>query len=364
MEQHTNRIRSLLGSFTAAALCAAAVVIVSGGSAAASSQGGQTNRGGRTSHTTRETSQGNHAPATPPYALGVYSGPGDVAGTSAFASGTNRPVTYAMDFFAGTTWSTIEHPQSVLASWYGKGYSMVWGLPMLPNKGRATLAKGATGAYNQYFARVASAMVTAGQGSSIVRLGWEFNGIWFPWGAGGHAAQFVAYWRQIITTMRSVPGANFRFEWNPSRGDLGAGNLASFYPGNKYVDYVGLDVFDVEWQSYPGAKAEFAHIQTGPYGLNWLAAFSKQHKKPMVFPEWGLGWGQSHNGAAVTGSAAVGGGDNSVFISDMTRWFATHNVFEATYWDFGSSSVAGARNHSVRLAFGTIASSTSRLAHQ
>ncbi len=359
MEQHTNRIRSLLGALAAAALSASAVVVVSGGEAAASPQRGQTTPGSRASQT---TSKGSQAPASP-YALGVYAGPGNVAGIRAFAAGSHRPVTYAMDFFSGTSWSTIEHPQGILASWFGRGYSMVWGLPMLPNKG-GSLATGATGAYNQYFARVARAMVAAGQGSSIVRLGWEFNGIWFPWGASGHAAQFVAYWRQIVTTMRSVPGAKFKFEWNPSRGDLGTGNLAAFYPGNTYADYVGLDVFDVEWESYPGAKAEFAHIETGPYGLNWLAAFSKQHNKPMVFPEWGLGWGQSHNGAAVTGSAAVGGGDDSAFITDMTRWFAAHRVFEATYWDFGSSSVAGSRNHSVRLAFGTIASPTSRLAHQ
>ena len=84
----------------------------------------------------------------------------------------------------------------------------------------------------------------------------------------------------------------------------------------------------------------------------------------MVFPEWGLGWGQSNKGATVTGSGAVGGGDDSVFITDMTRWFATHRVFEATFWDFGSSSVAGTRNPSVRLAFGTIGSTRSRLVHQ
>ncbi len=358
-EQNPNRSRCWLGSLALVALCAAAV-LVPGGEASASPQRAQTTPGSDTS----QKSRASQTPAAPPYALGVYAGPGDVGGVSTFARGSNRPVTYAMDFFVGTSWSTIEHPQSVLASWFGKGYSMVWGVPMLPNKGGSSLRMGATGAYNQYFATLARAMVAAGQGSSIIRLGWEFNGIWFPWGASGHAGQFVAYWRQIVTTMRSVPGADFTFEWNPSRGDLGAGNLAAFYPGNKYVDYVGLDVFDVEWQSYPGAKAEFSHIEAGPYGLDWLAAFSKQHNKPMVFPEWGLGWGQSNNGAAVTGSGAVGGGDNSVFITDMTRWFATHRVFEATYWDFGSSSVAGTRNQSVRLAFGTIGTTTSRLAHQ
>ena len=39
-----------------------------------------------------------------------------------------------------------------------------------------------------------------------------------------------------VTTMRSVPGSHFTFEWNPTRGDLGVGNLSQYYPGNRYVD--------------------------------------------------------------------------------------------------------------------------------
>ena len=324
--------------------------------ASASAQGSQTTQASR-------ASKPNQTAAAASYSLGVYSGPVNVTGTRTFAAGSRRPVTYAMDFFNGASWSTMDHPQSILAAWFGKGYSMVWGVPMLPNKG-GSLATGATGAYNQYFARLARAW--SQRGRELRSSDWvgSSTASGSPGEPVAHAGQFVAYWRQIVTTMRSVPGADFTFEWNPSRGDLGAGNLAAFYPGNKFVDYVGLDVFDVEWQSYPGAKAEFAHIVTGPYGLNWLAAFSKRHNKPMVFPEWGLGWGQSDKGAAVTGSAAVGGGDDSVFITDMTRWFAAHRVFEATFWDFGSSSVAGTRNRSVRLAFGTIGTTRSRPAQQ
>ena len=33
------------------------------------------------------------------------------------------------------------------------------------------------------------------------------------------------------------------------------------------------------------------------------------------------------------------GGDDAVFVNDMSQWIATHNVFEATFWDYGSSSV-------------------------
>jgi len=65
----------------------------------------------------------------------------------------------------------------------------------------------------------------------------------------------------------------------------------------------------------------------------------------MVFPEWGLGWGTcSATGQAVSGSSQVCGGDNATFIADLRQWFATHNVYEATYWDYGSSSVEGGAN--------------------
>lgn len=282
-------------------------------------------------------------------ALGVYAGPVNVVGVQNFEAGVGSHLQYAMDFIDGSTWRTIVDPRIQQSAWQHQGYSMIWGVPILPNSG-SSLAAGATGAYNRYFAQLARTLVAGGQGSSIVRIGWEFNGIWFRWSAKGHAAQFVEYWRQIVTTMRSVPGANFMFEWNPSIGDLGAGRLGVYYPGNAYVDYVGLDVFDVEWQQYPGTRAVFKQFETEAYGLNWLASFSKTHGKPMVFPEWGLGWGKSDGGAPVTGSGSVSGGDNPVFINDMSRWFAAHKVFEATYWNYGSSSVSGGRNPKAKLA--------------
>ncbi len=271
--------------------------------------------------------------------FGVYAGAGDPTATSDFTATLGAAPRYAMDFLDGSSWSTIANPAWYLSRWAGKGYSMIWGVPMLPNSG-ASLNTGATGAYNQNYATLAQALVAGGQGSSIIRIGWEFNGGWFPWAANGHSAAFVRYWQQIVTTMRAVPGANFKFEWNPTRGDLGAGDLANYYPGDAYVDYVGLDVYDVEWASYPGESTEFQHVQTQSFGLNWLASFSAAHSKPMVFPEWGLGWGTcSSGGQATAGSNQVCGGDNAGFVNDMARWFLTHNVFEATYWDYGSSSV-------------------------
>ena len=146
--------------------------------------------------------------------------------------------------------------------------------------------------------------------------------------------------------MRSVPGSHFTFEWNPTRGDLGVGNLAQYYPGNQYVDDIGLDVYDLEQQTYPGAKAEFRHMLTQRYGLNWLATFAAAHDKPIVLPEWGLGLGTcSASGQPITASGQqVCGGDNATWVNLMANGSTSHHVVEATYWDFGTSSVRRGHN--------------------
>ena len=289
-------------------------------------------------------SSGTTTPGTVATSLGVYAGSGNISGINSLGQSIGAQPKYAMEFLDGTSWATISNPSYFLGEWQNTGYSMIWGVPMLPGSG-ASLAVGATGAYNQYFVTLAQAMVAGGQGNSIIRMGWEFNGGWFPWAANGQAANFVAYWQQIVTAMRSVPGANFQFEWNPTRGDLGVGNLADYYPGDAYVDLIGMDVYDTDWGTYTGATAEFNTMVTEPYGLDWLASFAGAHGKPITFPEWGLGWGASNAGGAVVAAGQqVSGGDDPTFINDMANWSATHNVLESTFWDYGTSSVAGGAN--------------------
>ena len=290
-------------------------------------------------------------------ALGVYAGATDPPAARAFTATLGVQPPYAMDFLNGSTWGTITQkwPYSY---WKGKGYTMIWGVNMLPDTYKPNtdptqaggscygLTQGASGRFDHYFTTVATNIVKAGFPLSVIRFGWEFNGNWFPWAAQGCASAFVRYWDHIVTTMRAVPGANFTFEWNPTRGDLGVGNLAQYYPGNKYVDDVGLDVYDLEQDRYPGAQTEFQHMRTQEYGLNWLASFAAAHHKSMVVPEWGLGWGTcSASGQSITALGdQVCGGDDGTWITLMARWMTAHQVVEATYWDFGTSSLRKSRN--------------------
>ena len=62
-------------------------------------------------------------------------------------------------------------------------------------------------------------------------------------------ASFAAYFQQIVTAMRSVPGEQFRFVWNPDAGAFTQSgySVAAAYPGNAYVDVIGLDAYDQSW---------------------------------------------------------------------------------------------------------------------
>jgi len=276
--------------------------------------------------------------------LGIYGGENPTVEDSLCLQ-TGSQCNYAMAFLDGSTWQKMKDPSWFISQFAGSNYSMIWGVSILPSEGNYSLAAGATGAYNQYFVTLAQGLVSGGEGNSIIRLGWEFNEGWPVWAAKGQAANFVSYWQQIVTSMRSVPGANFRFEWNPASGDQGAGNLASYYPGNQYVDLIGLDVYDISWGSYPGAASEFSTIETEPYGLNWLASFATQQGKPMTLPEWGLGWGASDAGAPVAAPGTeTSGGDDPTFINDMAGWIVSHDVYEATFWDVNQSAVSATQN--------------------
>ncbi len=298
--------------------------------------------------------------------LGVYVGALAPQSTDSFGRAVGHQPTFAMDFLDGGTWSTlVNEAPTYMSTWSGSGYDMVWGLPMLPNSFSADpnvadtsgsaygLQQGAAGAYDSYFLKLAQEMVAGGQGGSIIRPGWEFNGNWFPWAADGQAAAFVGYWQQIVNTMRSVAGQNFRFEWNPTMGDTGIGNLADFYPGNAYVDEIGLDIYDQSWGTYTGISSEWNTFLTEPYGLNWLASFAASQGKPITFPEWGLDPDPSSNNGGPTSQpgSEVGGGDDPTFINDMAQWISQHNVLDASYWDYNSSQLSGSSNPNSYAAF-------------
>ena len=65
--------------------------------------------------------------------LGVYVGYQSPGGVSSFGRTIGKQPTFAMDFLDGDSWSALVNTApSYMSAWKGSGYTMIWGLPMLP----------------------------------------------------------------------------------------------------------------------------------------------------------------------------------------------------------------------------------------
>jgi hypothetical protein len=270
---------------------------------------------------------GSARAASPAGTLGVYKGAASPGGVGAFGSWIGRRPGFALDFLGKSNWSDIEQPLWLVDGWRGSGYDVIYSVPLLPDSD-GTLAQGAAGDYNAHFRRLAEALAARGQGGAVLRLGWEMNGDWYRWSIKNGAAEFGAYWRQIVTTMRSVsPSLRFDYTVNMGSSLVDGRRLdpEASYPGDAFVDYIGMDAYDQGWG--PNNDDPRARWQTNmdmPYGLAWHRDFARNHGKPMSFPEWAL----------TTRDDGAGGGDAPYFIERMHDWITSNRVAYHMYFDF------------------------------
>jgi hypothetical protein len=301
--------------------------------------------------------------------LGLYNGESSPGGieTAADWLGSPSSITYAEDFIDATDWSKISDPWQ-LPNWKGSPYTMVWGVPMLPCGGPSTQCatnvsdfnEVADGGADSYYKTLAQNLISAGFGSSYIRLGWEFNATWMGWsicnqqgtGLTSWASDFVPAFQNIVTSMRSVSGANFKFIWNPDEGSNAScpgTSLENFYPGDSYVDMVALDVYDGLGAATSSDATRWTDLLNGVnagdwaavapaaingqefegYGLNWLAAFGKEHNKEVGIPEWGL----------ESSGTDGGGGDDAYFVTQMANWIKANATGPAIFWDYGGETL-------------------------
>ncbi len=267
--------------------------------------------------------------------LGDFAGSGDAGALASFASITGTHPVLASDYLLRTSgWDGMDGAGGtedwMLDQWRNTGYRLVLGVPILPGGSGGTLAEGATGAYNQYFTILAQTLVNDGAANAILRLGWEFNGTWYPWSVASNAdaQNFAEFWRQIVTTMRAVPGQQFKFLWNPNGGGSTSWNLELAYPGSAYVDYIGTDVYDEYWGSSFTPQASWNNAVTQTWGLNWLTTFAAAEGRPIAIPEWSVDYRTDGHGL----------GDDPYFINQFANWIATNNVAFTCIFSFNDTA--------------------------
>ncbi|MEU9060795.1 glycosyl hydrolase [Streptomyces sp. NPDC048430] len=227
-------------------------------------------------------------------------------------------------YLPGDLWENIEGRPGFLASWAAwrnaaEDRMFVLNTPMLERNEehvsdeevRGLLRAGAEGQFDEHFRRLAERLVLLGVPDTVIVLGWEMNGTTYTHRCGPDPVAWKAYWNRIVTTMRSVSGQEFRFDFAPSRG-RDAVPWTECYPGDDVVDIIGMDSYD-----QPPART-FDEQVNEPYGLQKQVDFAAEHGKPISFPEWGL----------------FRNGDNPEYMRRMLEWMERHKPVYQTITDY------------------------------
>ena len=100
-------------------------------------------------------------------------------------------------------------------------------------------------------------------------------------------------------------------------------------------------------RSTPGPKPSSVTCRRKRYGLE-LAGLLRRGPRQAHRPP-GVGTGLGRRAARADNRSRcrtneVCGGDNATWVNLMANWIASHHVVEATYWDYGTSSVHRGHN--------------------
>ena len=174
-------------------------------------------------------------------------------------------------------------------AWDRGAVPMITWEPMSYEGRRFPLRAIARGRFDRYVRRTARAAAAWGR-PVLLRFAHEMNGNWYPWGAGldGNTPhRYKAAWRRVVRVFRRIGADNVRWVWTPYTNQFGGVPFERFYPGDRWVDWVGLDGFN--W-GYGGRSYSFKQLFGGSY---WMLA--RISRRPMMIAEIGtMDRGKTH----------------------------------------------------------------------
>jgi cellulose synthase (UDP-forming) len=174
-----------------------------------------------------------------------------------------------------------------------------------------TLASILRGDHDAYISDWARTLEAFGK-PVMLRFAQEMNGTWYPWSErrnGNHRGEFVQVWRYLHDRFEALGATNVQWVWSPVARQLDP----SEYPGDRYVDVVGLSGFNggaaLDWTGW----RSFAQIFRG--SLQTLAGMAPL--KPVQISEV---------------SSAEDGGDKARWITDMFAELKRHPTVKSMLW--------------------------------
>jgi hypothetical protein len=144
---------------------------------------------------------------------------------------------YPWDGYVPTSEPDVGRHSILMVSWHGAAYDRI-------NDGSS----------DRLIASVAGKL--AGMNRPILlRWGWEMNGDWFEWDGshnGRNPGAYVRAWRRIHGIFREHHATDVAWVWSPNWNSAPAAawnKFQHYYPGDDYVDWVGVSGYDFAGES-------------------------------------------------------------------------------------------------------------------
>jgi beta-mannanase len=179
----------------------------------------------------------------------------------------------------------------------------------------------AAGKLDDYIRQYARDAKVYGQPLFISPICKEFNGNWW-YNCSPKAnpalteADFVNAWRRVVDIFRQEGVTNVAWVWVPNSitkapPSWEADNAAAYYPGDDYVDWMGVD-----------------HYDYGPPSLmDALYDFAVEHDKPVFVSEWG-----------VRSPAGLTPAQDQQWLNNMFDYFESHPKIKAIdYFNYNNA---------------------------
>jgi mannan endo-1,4-beta-mannosidase len=216
--------------------------------------------------------------------LGVQTnlGPWDFSAVDAFSAATHYSppvlqysVGWAHDAFdAGRLRAIVDRGMLAIIAWEP------WDYTKGPTQSAYRLSAIASGRYDDYLRSWATG-VAALRIPIVIRFAHEMNGNWYPWCEqvnGNHPGDYVRAWRHVHEIFTAAGARNVTWMWSPNVTYPGAAPLSALYPGDSYVDWVGLS-------GYYGTGGVTSYVSFDSIFNNTVAAVGAFTLKPVVIAE-------------------------------------------------------------------------------
>jgi hypothetical protein len=175
------------------------------------------------------------------------------------------------------------------------------------------------GVYDEFLTDYAQTIADFGH-PVLFRLGNEMNGDWCPY-AGYNTSRdpwiFVEFYRYVYSFFERADARNVIWIWNPngkSFPDFTWNDALMYYPGDRYVDVVGLTAYNTG-NFYNGETwKSFAELYDNIY-----YSYAEKYDKPLMITEF---------------ASAILGGDKNQWVSDMFSHIRYYDRIKvAVWWD-------------------------------